>query len=343
VRFARAARYVFVPSYIVNCDFLLGAMFVRQTTRTYYFGDYFDARYGRAGFVPWFEYHPARAVNVADVNFAYYRHLFANTKTWELNLRSLYAARTRNEVPRPPHTLAQQTQAINTLSTNKRHDVAVSQAINITHAQNVGVLSPVAKVHNTTVTGLATLGGPRIEGAEAAKKVVKMQSVNQEQRAAVQQSAALAREVSAKRQQAEAKLVTGTPAAQPRPLKPEVPKSATPTPVPRPEAKAPTRVKQPPTAPTLPKTQPHPSAAPTSVPKSKGADERHAAPAAQPKAPEREPIPHPAQPGPGPKPPVATPAPKTPAPPTPGGPKPKEKDKEKGGDGGPKNHAGTLA
>ena len=71
-------------------------------------GDYFEARYAQRGFVPWVDYRIGRSA--FDVNYAYYRHEFRGNPTWERGFRDLYVARREGTIPRPPRTLAQQTQ-----------------------------------------------------------------------------------------------------------------------------------------------------------------------------------------------------------------------------------------
>jgi len=61
--------WTYVPQYVVQSDFLMGALFVRASYCHYYFGDYFDAGYGRSGFVPWFDYRIGKGSY--DPNFAY--------------------------------------------------------------------------------------------------------------------------------------------------------------------------------------------------------------------------------------------------------------------------------
>src|SRR5262249_32662582 len=58
---AEWGRKPFVPSFVVNADFLLGALFVRASVQHYYFGDYFEPRYAARGFVAWPEYRVGRA------------------------------------------------------------------------------------------------------------------------------------------------------------------------------------------------------------------------------------------------------------------------------------------
>ena len=47
----RGRGFVYTPRYMIRPDFLLGSLFVREKTRHYYFGDYFEPRYRKA-YVP---------------------------------------------------------------------------------------------------------------------------------------------------------------------------------------------------------------------------------------------------------------------------------------------------
>src|SRR5262249_37596433 len=149
----------------------------------YYFGDYFEPRYTRAGFVPWIDYRVGRAVY--DPNFNYYRLGFARYGGWERALRNLYQARFRGDIPRPPRTLVQQNEVIRNITTNRTMNEVVNRSINLTNAQNVSVLAPLSRVNNTRVTNLAALAGVREGEAKLphiANPVLKMQAVSREQR-----------------------------------------------------------------------------------------------------------------------------------------------------------------
>ena len=51
-----APRWTYTPTYVVQPDFLVGALFVRPNYCHYYFGDFFEAKYKDRGFVAWFDY-----------------------------------------------------------------------------------------------------------------------------------------------------------------------------------------------------------------------------------------------------------------------------------------------
>jgi hypothetical protein len=200
-----AARRPFVPRSVVYNDFLLGAMFARSGVRHYYFGDYFEPRYDKLGFVPWPDYHPVKGAY--DPTFAYYRHLHAKDARWEPALRSLYTGRRAGEIPRPPHTLAKQTEALRAVTANRTAEAAVHKEINLTHAQNVRVLAPLSEIHKAPVTNLAPIGGA--PNAAKVARELKLQAVNKEAQLQQQKAAEAMRAAAQQRREAEAKALAG--------------------------------------------------------------------------------------------------------------------------------------
>jgi hypothetical protein len=199
-----ATRWTYSPSFVVNTDFLFGAMFVRPKARCYYFGDYFDDRYQKRGYVAWTDYRVGRAA--LDQNFAYYRQTFREREGWEESLRGLYAARRSGDIARPPRTLTQQVQAVKNVTVNKVENNVVSQNINITNVQNVTVIKPVKEVKELQVTALANLGkGPPPKEAKPLK-VVKLQEVQKEQRDREKERAQQLRQAAQQRQKVEVNL-----------------------------------------------------------------------------------------------------------------------------------------
>jgi hypothetical protein len=222
-------RWSYTPAYAIQPDFLLTALFVRPANCHYYFGDYFEARYQKAGFFPWVDYRVAKGCY--DAAFAYYRQSFARHDGWEKNLRELYAARLRGDVPRPPHTLVQQTEEARKITLNRTANVAVHKSVNITHAQNVSVLAPLPQLHNTRVTALAGLGtAPKVEGrVTVSPPVVKLQPVPRPQVLQEQKAAVQFRAVEKQRREGEARILSAgagaiRPAETPRQVKIEVPR-----------------------------------------------------------------------------------------------------------------------
>jgi len=250
------ARWTYSPSYVVRPDFLISALFVRPAARCYYFGDYFDERVARRGFVPWVDYRVNN--KIFDQNFAFYRHAFQRHDGWEDSLRQLYAARRAGEVPRPPRTLTQQAQVIKNITNNKVENTVVHKNVNITNAQNVTVLRPLKEVRNLEATGLAQLGRGSPPKTAPPPKAIKVQEVAREQREQERARAERLREVAQQRQKVEQKLhVDGAvPQRPPQPPPQPRPQAKPPAlPVPKPPAQHPAA--QPP-----PVNHPRPSAPP---------------------------------------------------------------------------------
>jgi hypothetical protein len=191
----RQRAFVYTPQYVVQPDFLLTALFVHPPSYSYYFGDYFEARYLKRGFIPWVDYRAGRGAY--DANFAYFRHAYGQ-EAWANRLRQLYTARLEGTVPRPPHTLTQQTRVLSDLRSRGSLNAAVHRDFGITHFQNAAVLAPLSQVHNMRVTGMATLGGavsaprrgPAVEGHVLRLEQVPRERRVEEHRAAVQFHAA---------------------------------------------------------------------------------------------------------------------------------------------------------
>jgi hypothetical protein len=93
--------WAFRPWCVVTDTFLLGALFVREADRSYYFGDYFDPTYRGRGFVAWTDFRVGRGV---DPLFGYYRAHFHDRSDWATNLERQYALRRENPAERPPRT-----------------------------------------------------------------------------------------------------------------------------------------------------------------------------------------------------------------------------------------------
>lgn len=100
---AAAARpgFRFTPRYVVNTRALTDHLFVRADYRHYYFGDYYDARYANAGFLPWFAFQGSGSGYVPD--YAYARWLYGRDQPdWDARMRAGYQARLDGAEDRPP-------------------------------------------------------------------------------------------------------------------------------------------------------------------------------------------------------------------------------------------------
>jgi hypothetical protein len=200
-----AARRPFIPWQVVPTDFLLGALFVRTTARHYYFGDYFEPRYDKLGFVAWPDYHPVKGA--FDPTFAYYSRQHAADARWEPALRTLYAERRGGTIPRPPHTLVKQNEALKAIIANRTAEGAVHKTVNLTHAQNVTALVPLSQIAKQRVTNLAPIGGGK--GAGIPARELKFEAVNKEALAREQKAATVMREAAQQRRTAEAQVFAG--------------------------------------------------------------------------------------------------------------------------------------
>jgi hypothetical protein len=275
--------WTYTPQYCVQPDFLLASLFVGPHHHHYCFGDYYEDRYQREGFVPWFDYRIGK--HSYDPNFSFYRHTFHASPEWERGLHALYEGRRSGEIARPPVTLVQQQKVIHNITVNKTNNVVVNKNINITNVQNVHAVTALTQIHNTHVTNLGSLA--RVENKTT--RVINLQPVKREELAQHQKAIAEIHAVAKERQQHQEKLLlqgppvkhtdpphtvklearhpaapAAAPPAQP-PVKPATPPPTAPPTAPRQPVKPPPP--PPPTAPKhveapIPKHEPPPPAKP---------------------------------------------------------------------------------
>ncbi len=253
--------FVYTPEYVIQPDFLLGALFVRPAYSSYYFGDYFEAHYVKRGFTSWIDYRVGRYSY--DPNFAFYRRRFRDDDQWVSSLRELYTLRRSGAVPRPPRTLIQQTQIVNNITVNKTENVTINKNIHITNIQNVTALAPINRMESVKVTGLAGLTGAKPgEGRPIPPaSMIRLETVSKErQTEETQRLAQLHKFAMAQRQEQAKILSTGTmpvkPTDRPTTLKFELPKNPVRTAIPRVETKTPVQAAPPP--PSAPKHEERP-------------------------------------------------------------------------------------
>jgi hypothetical protein len=140
-RFYCRPHWVYRPCCVVYHPALVCSLFVRPSCGCYYFGDYFEPRYRRLGFVAWVDFRIGRSC--CDPLFAYCRWQYRGDRVWERNLRNVYIDRYRGTYPRPPRTLIQQTTVINNIHINK--------TVNVTNIRNVTMIAPITRVDRTIV------------------------------------------------------------------------------------------------------------------------------------------------------------------------------------------------
>jgi hypothetical protein len=293
--------FTFRPSYLIYDGFLLASLFQRPSYHRYYFGDYYDPRYDRLGYVSWTDARYGR--NTGDPLYAYYAMQNRSNPNWVRDQQQLYTTRRTNVAARPPQTLNLQ----NTVIQNIQNKTVVTN--NVTNINTMTAVAPLASVDTARV---------------------KLQKVPQNQTAEAQKTATQFREFSTQRAKVEAQARTTTPTPAPVPNAPNpAPAAATPKPIKvalpttRPAPVKPVegaKANQPPARPTMPELKPAQPVQP--VPPGKGRPPE--APKVNPKKP---PEPKPAPPVvPVPNPPANPPV--VPQPPVPPG-KPPEKPGEK--------------
>jgi WXXGXW repeat (2 copies) len=189
----RRPGWFYRPSFVVQNDFLMGALFVRPGFSSYYFGDYFNAAYTRRGFVAWTDVRYSRAG--FDPLFGYYRWNYRDVGRWETDLRGLYAGRFNGTIVRPPQTLVQQTTVVaarsNVGGLTVAHVNQVNALASLTQIKQKGVVtlqqvSPqrlaaekvqikqfesASSNRRVAELGLAAHGGPAVHGNEAPRTV----------------------------------------------------------------------------------------------------------------------------------------------------------------------------
>ena len=93
--------YYYTPSIVLNIDTIFLSLFIRQDSHHYYFGDYFDARYEKRGFHPWYSPHATRYGY--DPYYRSYRfHRLQKDKQWEHNYQRQFQYHQKHKEARPP-------------------------------------------------------------------------------------------------------------------------------------------------------------------------------------------------------------------------------------------------
>jgi hypothetical protein len=171
-------RWVYRPCCVVYTRALLGSLFVRPSCGCYYFGDYFEPRYRRLGFVAWVDFRIGRFCY--DPLFVSCRWQYRSDPYWERNLRTLYFDRWSGRAPRPPRTLIQQTTVIN--------NITINRSVNVT---NVTLLAPINRVD---------------------RRVLALRPVSREQLVVQRRAAREIRTISKQRQQITTRILARGPA-----------------------------------------------------------------------------------------------------------------------------------
>ncbi len=93
--------YYYTPSIVINIDTIFLSLFIRSNSHHYYFGDYFDDRYQKRGFHPWYSEHATRYGY--DPYYRSYRQLkLRNDSQWERKYHQQFQYRHDHKEARPP-------------------------------------------------------------------------------------------------------------------------------------------------------------------------------------------------------------------------------------------------
>lgn len=103
--------WCFRPRWSICAPALFSCLWARPNYGCYWFGNYFNARYDRLGFRPWYDNRWGR--HGYDPLYSYYRQRNRQDGRWDNDLRNLYADRRAGNAPLPPRNLLQQRELAN--------------------------------------------------------------------------------------------------------------------------------------------------------------------------------------------------------------------------------------
>jgi WXXGXW repeat (2 copies) len=121
--------FTYTPSLVIDPRFLLTSLFSRPSHFHYYFGDYYDQSYSRAGYYPWFAYHNSRL----GYDPLYAQTAFINSRSdaqWAANMRQVYYDRREHQDARPPHTYRQFNDWARKTDPDGTHSIAYVRPLN---------------------------------------------------------------------------------------------------------------------------------------------------------------------------------------------------------------------
>jgi hypothetical protein len=154
------------PSYTVPVPFLMGCLFVRADTCHYFFGDYFEAAYQRAGYVSWIDFRVGQ--RFYDPLFEYYRFAHRDNPAWYHDLRAVYIGRQEGRIARPPRNLLQQTTLVRDNRITTINNITVNNITNINSITNVAPLASLSQVQAARIVKLQTLSRNQLQAERQA-------------------------------------------------------------------------------------------------------------------------------------------------------------------------------
>ena len=190
----RPVNYYYTPAIVLNIGAITTHLFCRPHHHAYVFGDYYEDRYVRAGFTPWFEF--GRTRYGYDPNFTYYNSYYRRSNPrWAMTLRSNYDYIRREPSYRPPRTYVQQTNIVQNI-TNVNTTVTNTMVNNVT----------INNISNNTVgrIGSVNMATPLNKAVQQnAFTNLKMTRIDDNNRRQIQTVALKTREASQERRQLE--------------------------------------------------------------------------------------------------------------------------------------------
>jgi hypothetical protein len=139
---------IYRPKYIIEPDFLIGALFVKKGTRTFYFGNWFEPVHA-GSYVSWVQYLQGhKNKRFLDAEFKYYRNttIALGMSNWERYLLQLYDRRSRGLIARPPISLDKQIRALSKIAVGEENS-PVSGDIKLTQVKNVRAMRSSSTAH----------------------------------------------------------------------------------------------------------------------------------------------------------------------------------------------------
>jgi len=116
--------WAFQPNHVVPTRALMASLWVNPRAGTYAYGDYYGAKYARAGFQPWASY----GAKSHDPLFGYYGWANRDNRNWQRNLVAAHQDRVNGDATLPPRTLAAQ-QRLQAQHRNLSADLIMAQPL----------------------------------------------------------------------------------------------------------------------------------------------------------------------------------------------------------------------
>jgi len=96
-------RLHYTPTVVIDLGGLLINLWSRPSCHQYYFGDYYDPRYSRAGIYPWFAFREHRGWYDPIYTHEVWRHRRTDPQ-WDAHTRTAFDRGRTDPTARPPHT-----------------------------------------------------------------------------------------------------------------------------------------------------------------------------------------------------------------------------------------------